>query len=108
ATVAITVTCVDDPPVAVNDAATVVEDSSANPIDVLANDTDIDAGTKTVASITQPANVSAAITGGGAGVSYTHNANYCGADSFTYPLNGGSSATVAVTVTCVDDPPVAV
>ena len=46
ATVSMTVTCVDDPPVAVNDAATVLEDSGGNAIDVLANDTDVDGGPK--------------------------------------------------------------
>ncbi len=39
-----TVTCVDDPPVAVADAATVSEDAGATAVDVLANDTDIDGG----------------------------------------------------------------
>jgi hypothetical protein len=114
ATVSVTVTCVDDNPTAVNDAATVAEDSSANAIDVLANDTDPDGGTKSVASVTQPANGTVVITGGGTGVSYTPNANYCNnpsgtPDTFTYTLSpGGSSATVSVTVTCVDDAPVAV
>ena len=56
ATVAVTVTCSDDPPVAVNDTATVAEDDSATAIDVLANDTDTDGGPKTVQSVTQPAN----------------------------------------------------
>jgi VCBS repeat-containing protein len=114
ATVSMTVTCVDDPPVAVNDSATVAEDSGPNAVDVLANDTDIDGGPKSVAAVTQPANGAVAITGGGTGVSYTPNANYCNSppgttpDTFTYTLNGGSSATVSMTVTCVDDPPVAV
>jgi len=113
-TVTVTVTCVDDPPVAVADVATVTEDSGANTINVLANDTDVDAGPKSVASVTQPANGVVAITGGGTGVSYTPNANYCNsvsgpADMFTYTLTpGSSSTTVTVTVTCVDDPPVAV
>ena len=44
-----TVTCVDDPPVAVDDSATVAEDSGATAIDVLANDTDVDGGPKAVA-----------------------------------------------------------
>ncbi len=107
-----TVTCVDDPPVAVNDAATVAEDSSANPVDVLANDTDIDAGPKSVQSVTQPANGAVVITGGGTGVSYTPNANYCNnppgttPDTFTYTLNGGSIATVSMTVICGSDAPV--
>ncbi len=109
ATVSVMVTCVDDDPTAVADAATVLEDSVANPIDVLANDTDPDGGTKSVASVTQGANGSVAITGGGTGVTYTPNPNYCGADSFTYTLTpGGSSTTVTVTVTCEEDPPVAV
>jgi VCBS repeat-containing protein len=113
ATVSVTVTCVDDDPVAVDDAATVVEDSGANAIDVLANDTDVDGGPISVTSVTQPANGTVAITGGGTGVSYAPNADYCNdgspLDTFTYTLTpGGSTATVSVTVTCVDDPPVAV
>src|SRR5206468_758039 len=113
-TVTVTVTCVDDPPVAVADAATVVEDSGANAINVLANDTDVDGGPKSIASVTQPANGVVVITGGGSGLTYAPNANYCNsvsgpADTFTYTLTpGSSSTTVTVTVTCVDDPPVAV
>jgi hypothetical protein len=106
ATVSVTVTCVDDPPTAVNDSATVGEDSGANTVDVLNNDTDTDAGPKTVASVTQPTNGS--VVNNTTDVSYTPDANYCGPDSFTYTLNGGSTATVSVTVTCVDDPPTAV
>ena len=98
-----TVTCVDDNPVAVADAATVVEDSGANAINVLANDTDIDGGPKSVASVTQPANGVVVITGGGTGLTYAPNANYCNTppgttpDTFTYTLApGGSSTTVTV------------
>jgi hypothetical protein len=101
ATISLTVTCVEDPPVALADSATVAEDAPATPIAVLANDTDVDGGPKTVASKTDPAHGTAALTGGGSGVSYQPVADYCGPDSFTYALNGGSTATVAVTVTCV-------
>ena len=107
-TFVVTVTAVDDPPVAVGDSPTVVEDSGANAIDVLANDTDIDAGPKLIVSVTLPANGAVVVTGGGTGLSYAPSGNYCGADSFTYTITGGSSATVSVTVTCVDDAPVAV
>ena len=41
-----------------------------------------------------------ALLGAGAGLTYTPEAGYCGPDSFTYTLNGGSSATVSVNVTC--------
>jgi hypothetical protein len=108
ATVSVTVTCVDTPPVAVNDSATLAEDASATAIDVLANDTDVDAGPKAVASKTDGSHGAVVITGGGTGLTYAPAANYCGPDSFTYTLNGGSSATVSITVTCVDDLPTAV
>ena len=62
--VTVTVTCVDDPPTAVNDTATVIEDDPATTIDVLANDTDIDAGPKTIDDIvTEPANGTVVVGG---------------------------------------------
>ncbi|HPE71425.1 MAG TPA: Ig-like domain-containing protein [Candidatus Competibacter sp.] len=109
----ITVTAVDDPPTAVNDSATVTEDDPATAIDVLTNDTDLDGGPKSIVSVTQPTNGTVAITGGGAGLTYQPNADYCNAppgsvlDTFGYTLTpGGSSATVTVTVTCVNDAPI--
>jgi VCBS repeat-containing protein len=114
ATVSMTVNCVDDAPVAVNDSATVTEDANATSVPVLDNDTDIDAGPKTVNSVdTTGTHGTVAITGGGSGLTYKPDANYCNtpsgpADTFTYTLNGGSTATVSMTVTCVDDPPNAV
>ncbi len=112
ATVAVTVNCVDDPPVPHNDAASVNEDASATPVDVLSNDTDIDGGPKTINSVTQPSNGTVAITGGGSGVTYQPNPDYCNnnagtPDKFTYTLNGGNTGTVSMTVFCADDPPVA-
>ncbi len=108
ATVSVTVTCADDPPVAVNDSATMTEDSGPEAVAVLANDTDVDGGSKAVAAKTNGAHGTVAITGGGTGLSYTPDASYCGPDSFSYQLNGGSEATVSITVTCVDDAPNAV
>lgn len=98
----------DSPPVAVNDAATVAEDSGATAINVLANDTDSDGGPKLVGSVTQPQNGAVVITGNGTGVTYNPAANFNGSDTFTYTLNGGSVGTVTITVTPVDDPPTAV
>ena len=47
--------------------------------------------------MTQPANGTVVITGGGTGLTYAPNANYCNTppgtlDTFTYTLNGGSTA----------------
>jgi hypothetical protein len=65
-----------------------------------------------VTAITQGANGSVAITNSGANVSYTPNANFNGADSFTYTIsdgNGGTdTASVSITVTAVNDSPDAV
>ena len=112
ATVSMTVTCQDDAPTAVNDSATVTEDDAATQVDVLANDLNADGGDLAVDSVTQPTNGTVAITGGGTGLTYKPNADYCNdgspTDDFTYTLNGGSTATVSMTVTCVVDPAVAV
>ncbi len=116
ATVSVTVTCIEDDPVAVADTATVTEDTSNNVINVLANDTDVDGGTKTITSATDPANGTVAVAGDNLSLSYTPDGNYCNSvsgpsatpDTFQYTLNGGSFTTVSVTVICVDDPPVAV
>ena len=111
ATVTVTVDCVGDAPTTDGDSATVLEDSGATAIDVLANDDDIDGGPMTVDSVTQPANGTVVITGGGTGLTYTPDPEYChdppasALDTFTYTLNGGDAGTVAVTVTCVNDVP---
>jgi Ca2+-binding RTX toxin-like protein len=97
-------------PTAVNDTATVAKEVGPTAVGVLANDTDTDGGPKQIASVTQPAHGAVAITGSGSGLTYTPNPGYCNsqpggaADSFTYTLNGGSMASVAMTVTCGPQP----
>ncbi len=92
-TATITITPVDDTPLAVADGPiSVAEDSGPTLIDVLANDTDPDAGPKQITAITQPTHGTATING--TAVSYTPTANYNGTDTFTYTLNGDSTATV--------------
>ena len=102
----ITVTQVNDAPVANNDIATVAEDSTNNLIAVAANDTDGDGDTLTV---TAASATNGTAVPSGSNVSYTPNANYSGPDTINYTIsdgNGGTdTATVAVTVTAVNDPP---
>jgi hypothetical protein len=109
ATVSVTVTAVNDLPVASADSLTVAEDSGASVLDVLANDSDPDGDTLTVSAVTQPAN--GTVTFNATSVSFTPAANFNGSTSFTYTAsdgNGGTStATVSVTVTAVNDLPVA-
>ena len=112
ATVTVAINGVDDLPVAADDTATISEDAPVIAIDVLANDTDIDGGPIAIDSATQPAGGTVSITGGGSGLSYQPDPDLCNdgspTDDFSYTLTpGGSSATVAVTVTCVKDAPAA-
>ena len=98
----------DAPPTASADSITVNEDSGATVINVLTNDSDPDGGPKFVQATTQPVGGSVSIGAGGTNVSFTPSTNICGATSFSYTLNGGSSAVVSVTVTCQNDAPNAV
>ena len=80
---------------------------------MLGNDTDVDGGPNSIGSVTQPANGTVVITGGGTGLTYQPNPGYCNTppgtalDTFTYTLNGGRTATVSVMV-LRDTPPTAV
>ncbi len=99
----------NDDPIATDDSATLAEDSGANAIDVLANDTAAPGtgDTLTVTAASDPANGSTSFTA--TGISYTPDSNFFGTDTFTYTIsdgNGGSdTATVIVTVTSVTDAP---
>ena len=103
ATLLVTVTCVPDAAVANDDVRTVAEDSRAQLINVTANDTDADGDAITVTGVTRAQHGTVAVVQGQ--LSYTPVADYCGADAVTYGVDGGDSATVAITVTCLPEPP---
>lgn len=102
ATVTMTVSPVNDNPVAVNDQGSTTS-PNAVVLSVRSNDSDIDGNVLTVTAVTQPANGTAAISGGGTTVTYTPPANYSGPASFSYTVSdgqgGSASANVLVTVT---------
>src|SRR5690606_12163578 len=101
----LSVSNVDDPAVLSDDSALVNEDAPATAIDVLANDVDPDSPLQ-ITGVTAPANGTVTVTGGGSGLTYQPDANYCNdgvtTDDFTYDANG-QTANVSVTVNCVDD-----
>lgn len=94
-------------PVASNDSGSVNEDSS-RVVSVLSNDSDPDGDSISISSVQSPRNGSASKNG--SSITYTPNRNFCGSDSFTYRVTDGkgleSSATVNMTVQCVNDSPV--
>ena len=106
-TVTITVTSVNDAPVAADDAKTTAEDTKltvAAP-GVLANDTDAE-GDLSRRVVTGPAHGTLALSANGS-YTYTPDADWIGVDTFAYRAYDGTAysntATVTITVTSVDD-----
>jgi hypothetical protein len=103
AVVTITVTPVNDAPVANDDVATTLQDTTVT-IDVLANDSDVEGDALSVTAVTIPTNGSVVINPDNT-VTYTPDASYSSTDSFSYTAsdgNGGSdTAVVTITVTPV-------
>lgn len=109
-TVTVTVNPVNDAPIAVDDP-TLVEEDVIVTIPVLSNDIDVDGDVLTVTAVTTPT-YGAVVINPDNSINYTSSANYFGPDSFTYTasdgLGGMDTATVPLTVTAVNDAPVAV
>jgi VCBS repeat-containing protein len=108
-TLALTVTPINDPPVAVNDAKTINEDAVTviTTASLLANDTDIDGSALTVTSVQGATHGTVSMSGGN--ITFTPDVNYSGPASFTYTIsdgNGGTStAAVNITIVAVADTP---
>ena len=107
-----TVTAVNDAPIAGNNAVTTAEDTAVSVTagTLLGNDSDADGDALSVTGISQPLHGSAVLTG--TTVTYTPDDDFNGVDSLTYTVSDGhggtATATVAVTkLTPVNDAPVA-
>ncbi|MEM9063562.1 MAG: calcium-binding protein, partial [Pseudomonadota bacterium] len=100
ANVSITVDLVNQPPQAVDDAATTVLDTPVT-IDVLANDTDLESDPFDLLSVSTPDNGTAVIQNGE--ILYTPTTGFFGFDGFSYTITdsqgNSSSADVSLTVT---------
>ncbi|MBI4290419.1 MAG: cadherin-like domain-containing protein [Betaproteobacteria bacterium] len=96
-------------PVAANDSYTFLEDSGAQSLSVLANDSNATGGTITIASAPR---LGTATVGTDGVVNYTPNLNASGTDVFTYTVTTGTqvsnTATVTLNITPVNDEPIAV
>ncbi|RMF39885.1 MAG: tandem-95 repeat protein [Planctomycetota bacterium] len=112
ATVTINITPVNDPPVANDDAFTVIENSTAadpdNQFDVLAND---NGGPNEGADGIRVVSVGASSQGGtvqiingGLAIAYTPPSDFIGVDTFTYEIQDAGGLTAMATVTVTVDP----
>ena len=108
ATITVTVLPINDAPVAINQNVSTPEDTLRN---VVVSGSDIDSAILTYAILTGPANGSLGVLNTSSGaVAYTPSANYNGADSFTFTVSDGSllsTGTVSITVSPVNDAPIA-
>ena len=110
-TVSITVTPVNDSPVAGDDSITVVEDTPfTSTIDLDANDTDVDGDALILVAGTFATTQGGTIVIAADGTyTYTPPANFNGTDSVDYTVTDGSLTdvgTLTITVTAVNDAPV--
>ena len=111
ATLTVDVMDVNEPPTAVDLPVRVLEDETVD-IDVVGRASDQDAGdTLTVAGVvSSPGKGRTTVNDGTNDITYAPQANYHGADSFTYRVNDAKTllsnvATVTITVDAVNDAP---
>ena len=103
--VTVTVTDVNEAPVATDDTLTVAEDASATTLDVVANDSDADGDLLSVAAVGTASEGIAVIKQGSATeITYTPNSNFDGSDSFTYVVSDGNGGTDTGTVNVTTTP----
>ncbi len=100
ATVAIPIEPVNDAPLAADDAYTIGEDGTLivdTAAGLLANDSDVDGDALTVRLVDPPSHGTVTLADDGS-FEYTPEADYHGADSFTYVAGDGAAESAAATV----------
>ncbi|MCL1143620.1 Ig-like domain-containing protein [Shewanella gaetbuli] len=114
ATVSLTISAVDDAPVANDDDITMLEDEQSKLINILGNDVDVDSmlDVASVTIVNTPAFGSITLDSSSGVVTYTANANYNGYDTFTYKVSDSTGlesnmATVSLSIMPINDAPIA-
>lgn len=95
------------PPSTQDDSVAVVKNTSANIIDVLANDSTSFGGSPLVGGVSPAAHGTVALAADWTAVYYTPNAGYVGQDSFTYTImdGRGNAAVATAKITVVNQTP---
>ena len=109
AVVTITITAVNDVPVATAASVTTIEDTAVD-IGLIASDVEDVSGSLTYTVTSEPSNGTVLVNG--ATATYTPNSDYNGTDSFSFEATDSEGATstaavVTITITAVNDAPVA-
>ena len=109
AVVTITITAVNDVPVATAASVTTIEDIAVD-IGLIASDVEDVSGSLTYTVTSEPSNGTVVVNGTTA--TYTPNSDYNGVDSFSFEATDSEGATstvavVTITITAVNDAPVA-
>ncbi|CCQ12550.1 hypothetical protein PALB_34890 [Pseudoalteromonas luteoviolacea B = ATCC 29581] len=106
-TLKVTVLAVNDLPVAADDALIVMQNTTNNTADLLANDSDVDGDTITLVAISYTGTGTVEQTENG--INYTPASGFSGQESLNYTIsdgNGGeASATLAIEVQATPPPP---
>jgi len=107
ATVTITITAVNDTPIAIDQNTTTPEDTAKA---ITLSGTDVDGDSLTYSITTNP--TYGTLSGSAPGLTYTPTANYHGTDSFRFNVNDctgdSAEATIHITITSVSDAPISV
>lgn len=101
---------VQDAPIVGADQWRVTENHHDVPLDLLANDSDIDGDNLTIVGVSDPPHGTAQVGASGGNVLYTPDADYTGADQFNYTISDGHSqveGTVEITVVPGNKRPIA-
>ena len=105
-TVNITISAVNDLPVANAQSLTTAEDT---PLPITLSGSDVESGSLTYSITTAP--TKGTLSGTAPNLTYTPTANFNGSDSFVFRVNDGTAnsptATISITVTPVNDAPMA-
>jgi VCBS repeat-containing protein len=102
ATVAITITMVNQAPVAVDDSGFALRSNTATTIQpgtLLANDTDVEGDTLSVVSVQSPVNGTVSLVGGN--IIFTPTSGYEGPASFNYTVSDGMGGSASAQVSLV-------
>ncbi|QZZ21474.1 tandem-95 repeat protein [Leptothermofonsia sichuanensis E412] len=113
ATVFLTITAPNTPPVAVDDIIPAFDEDTSTSGNVLDNDTDLeDTRPQTAQLVSGPSNAATFVLNPNGTFTYTPIANFNGTDSFTYIARdsagaASNTATVFLSIIPVNDPPIA-